>query len=53
MRITPIILIVLGLWGLVSPESLMTLEAREGRILAVVIILLGGFTLWRFLRRRP
>jgi len=52
MRITPVILIVLGLWGLIAPETISTLEAREGRILAAVIILLGGLTLWRSLRRR-
>jgi len=52
MRITPVILIALGIWGLVQPEMLSTLEAGQGRMLSLIIFLLGIFSLWRSLRRR-
>jgi len=51
MRITPIILIMLGIWGVIAPENLSSLDTNNGRILAIIIILLGIFTLWRYLRR--
>jgi len=52
MRITPIVLIGLGIWGLFAPENLSHLDDNFGRMLAVTILLLGCFSLWRVMRRR-
>jgi len=52
MRITPIILIGLGIWGLIAPESLSQLDENNGRLLAAIILALGCFSLWRTVRRR-
>jgi len=50
MRIAPIILIVLGFWGLVDPQSLLELEETQGRMVFVAVIALGGFSLWRTMK---
>jgi len=52
MRITPVILIVLGIWGLIAPEMLSELDAGNGRLVAGLVLFLGGFSLWRVMRRR-
>jgi len=51
MRITPIILIGIGVWGVMAPDNLSNLDVNNGRFLAIIIILLGIFALWRSLRR--
>lgn len=48
MRVTPILLIAIGLWGLARPETLLDPNHLEyGRWIFVIIIALGGYALWR------
>ncbi|WP_297323612.1 hypothetical protein [uncultured Bartonella sp.] len=47
MRITPIILIFIGLAGLIYPEKFIADGSGGGRWVFVIIIALGAWTIWR------
>lgn len=51
MRITPVILFAIGLWGLFYPETLIEAGSGGGRWVFAVIIGLGVFLIWRTARR--
>lgn len=51
MRITPILLIAIGIWGLLKPETLLDLSHLEyGRWIFIVITALGAYALWRTIK---
>jgi len=50
MRITPVILIAFGIWGLIYPQTLLELDETQGRLVFLLIIALGGYSLWRTLK---
>lgn len=50
MRITPIILIFIGVAGLIYPEKFIDANSGGGRWVFVIIIALGAWTLWRSAR---
>lgn len=47
MRITPIILIFIGLAGLIYPDKFIAEESGGGRWVFIIIIALGCFAIWR------
>lgn len=47
MRITPIILIFIGLAGLIYPEKFIAADSGGGRWVFIIIIALGVWTIWR------
>lgn len=51
MRITPVILIFIGLAGLIYPEKFLEDGAGGGRWVFVIIIALGVWTILRSARR--
>lgn len=51
MRITPVILFAIGLWGLLYPETVIEADSGGGRWFFVVIIGLGVFLIWRTARQ--
>ncbi|AQS41574.1 MAG: Hypothetical protein BHV28_08750 [Candidatus Tokpelaia hoelldobleri] len=51
MRLTPIILSAIGLWGLIYPETLLDETSGGGRWVFATILALGLFALWRAGRR--
>jgi len=50
MRIASIILIALGIWGLFYPQTLLELDEGQGRLVFLLIIALGAYSLWRSLK---
>lgn len=51
MRITPIILIFIGIFGLIYPEKFIANGSGGGRWVFIIIIALGAFTMWRTVQR--
>lgn len=51
MRLAPIILAVIGIWGLLYPQTLLAEEQGGGRWVFAVILALAAFAFWRSLRR--
>lgn len=51
MRITPLILIFIGLTGFIYPEKFIEEGSGGGRWVFVIIIVLGGWTMWRAARK--
>ena len=51
MRITPVILIFIGLAGLIYPEKFLEGSSGGGRWVFVIIIALGVWTILRSARR--
>lgn len=51
MRITPLILIFIGLAGFIYPEKFIEEGSGGGRWVFVIIIALGVWTLWRSARK--
>lgn len=47
MRITPVILIAIGIWGLFYPETMLDHDVSGGRWVFVAITALGIYALWR------
>jgi len=51
MRLTPIILMAIGLWGLIYPETMLDEASGGGRWVFAIILALGFFVLWRTRRQ--
>lgn len=51
MRITPLILIIIGILGMVFPEKFLNADTGGGRWVFGIIIVLGLFTMWRTIKK--
>jgi len=52
MRIAPLIMIAIGFWGLLYPETMLENNSIGGRWVFIIIILLGALVIWRGVRQR-
>lgn len=51
MRITPIILIFIGLLGMIYPEKFLDSHNGGGRWVFVIVIVLGLISMWRIMKK--
>ncbi|MHC5306825.1 hypothetical protein [Bartonella sp. LJL80] len=51
MRLTPFILVIIGILGLIYPEKFIAEDSGGGRWIFIIIILLGVITMWRHIQR--
>jgi|GEM_PF-1162101 len=47
MRVAPLVLVAIGIWGLFYPETLLEANSGGGRWVFAVIIILGTAVIWR------
>lgn len=52
MRLAPVILAFIGIWGMLYPHTLLAADKGGGRWVFAVILALAAFGFWRLYQRR-